>query len=430
MSIYGNPVMLGGSGGGGDHKIYGFHIDSTNSDPESCVTYLMDAVGMTPARMNYSTGSFDYGSWGSAFFLPKPCMLNFNGTVAYYLDPDDYSKKADGTASDVASLSFGGNAMMEWGQNGKKIWYKIVPDSTPTSASVYISDYMADNDYRAWSFINSQGDFIDHFYTPIYDGHLDSSNRMRSISGQAVSSAFTPTEERTYCRNNSSLAIWDTEVYCDIILINLLLVLISKSLDSQTAFGQGATLNGTQTIFNDYRTGAQNARGLFYGTNSGEASVSANSVKVFGMENWWGVMWRRFAGLVDDHGTLKYKLTRSSVDGSTASDYVISDTSADYNGYLVGGTVPQYSWSLLKKQRFRKWSYEISEADESVSPGNMTTYYCDACLTAASNVIGYPIRGGAMAEGLRCGAFAAAIHNGPAAAWYSFGACPSCKPLS
>lgn len=86
-------------------KIYGFHIDSEESDPYACVTYLEDAVGMTPAHMNYATGEFDYGSWEDAFFMPKPCMLKYDGTVDYYLDPNDYSKKEDGTASDVTDFN-------------------------------------------------------------------------------------------------------------------------------------------------------------------------------------------------------------------------------------------------------------------------------------------------------------------------------------
>lgn len=40
-------------------------------------------------------------------------MLKSNGTVDCYLDPDDYTKKADGTASPISDVNFNGNAMME-----------------------------------------------------------------------------------------------------------------------------------------------------------------------------------------------------------------------------------------------------------------------------------------------------------------------------
>ena len=93
-------ALMGGESG----VIYGFHIDSSESDPSSAVTYLRDAVGMTPAHMDFTNSKFLWGSWRDAFFHPRPCMLKSDGTVDYYLDPDDYSKKYDGTASDVVHL--------------------------------------------------------------------------------------------------------------------------------------------------------------------------------------------------------------------------------------------------------------------------------------------------------------------------------------
>ena len=72
-------------------NIYGFHVNPSISDPAQAVTYLVDAVGKTPAAMG--ANSFSYGDWSDAFFMPKPCMLRSDGTVAYYLDPDDYTQK-------------------------------------------------------------------------------------------------------------------------------------------------------------------------------------------------------------------------------------------------------------------------------------------------------------------------------------------------
>ncbi|MBO6208528.1 MAG: hypothetical protein J6O73_16595, partial [Lachnospiraceae bacterium] len=55
--------------------IYAFHIDGAEDDPDSKVTYLKDAIGMRPAKMDYTNGVFDYGSWKDAFFMPRPCMV-------------------------------------------------------------------------------------------------------------------------------------------------------------------------------------------------------------------------------------------------------------------------------------------------------------------------------------------------------------------
>ena len=133
--------------------IYAFHIDGSEGNPSSKITYLKDALGMRPAAMDYTNNKFDYGSWEDAFFMPRPCMVRFDGTVDYYLDPNDYSKKADGSASDVANTSYAGNAMMEWGRDGKKIWMKIQPDSgDANSATIYIADHQVDSTYHDFPF--------------------------------------------------------------------------------------------------------------------------------------------------------------------------------------------------------------------------------------------------------------------------------------
>ena len=411
--------------------IYGFHIDSSESDPATAVSYLADAVGMTPAHMNFTNGTFNWGSWEDAFFIPKPCMLKYDGTVDYYLDPNNYAYKEDGvTPSDIADPTYGGNAMMEWGQNGYKIWYKIVPDATPTSASVYIANYKADDDFKAWSFINNQGLYVDHFYTPIYNGAIvnDGENDvLRSLSGIAGSSLCkgkTASVESQMARRNYTADIWDTEVYSDILLINLLLVLISKTLDSQTAFGKGLIDSGSESVNNGFTTGVHNAKGLFFGTNSGAASTYTNAVKVFGMENWWGFQWRRFAGLVNVNGTAKYKMTRGKQDGSNAADYVIGTSASNYSGYLVGGSLPTASGTYIQTQTFND-----DMPTPTVVQADSNKYYCDGLWTNNGQV-DYAIRGGSSYDGARCGAWCLSLAGAASNASWALGAAPSCKPLS
>ena len=412
--------------------IYGFHINSGESDPAAAVTYIEDAVGMTPAKMDYANSKFSYGSWGNAFFMPRPCMLKYDGTVDYYLDPNDYSKKADGvTASDVADTTYGGNAMMEWGQNGKKIWYKIVPDTgDDTSASVYIADYQVDADFHAWSFINSEGNLADHFYTPCYFGTIvnDGTNDvLRSLSGRAGSTRCkgkTAAVESQMARRNHTSAIYDIEVWADVILINLLLILMGKSLNTQAVFGEGLHTNGSDSVNDSFTSGVHDAKGLFYGTNSGAAGTYTNAVKVFGMENWWGFMWRRTQGIVNVSGTYKYKMTRGIADGSTASDYVISTTGSDYSGYLTGGSAPSASGSYVDKMQFNQNQF----TPKAVS-GTAATYYCDALWTNNGQT-NFALRGGASNGGSGVGTFCLTLNNAASYANWNLGAALSCKPLS
>ena len=403
-----------------DNVIYGFRIDSGESDPSDAVTYLADAVNMTPAYMDFANGRFNYGSWADAFFMPKPCMLKFDGTVDYYLDPNDYSKKEDGTSSDIADDTYGGNAMMEWGQNEKKIWYKMAPDLVDyTSGTVLIANYQADEDYKAWSFINNQGDMVDHFYTPIYNGWMDSSTRLRSLSGKKPTVSLTAEAERTAARaNNTTDAIWDTEVYCDITIINLLLTLISKSLDSQGVFGNGNLAGSKESAI--LTTGLGDAAGLFYGS-----SANNQVVKVFGMENWWGNYYRRFAGLANDKGENRYKLTRGTEDGSSVSDYIISETAGDYSGYLKGRNLPAMGTSGSYLKYFSFAQYVISPFGTG---GTATTYSCDY-LYCNQNTVGYALRGGRLGNSTQCGLWCTTFNDVASTANWKDGACISCKPL-
>ena len=173
--------------------IYGWHVDPSESDPSAAVTYLADAVGMTPAAMG--AGTFSYGSWEKAFFMPKPCMLKFDGTVDYYLDPNDYTKKADGTSLDVGDLTCGGNAMMEW----PLIWYKFEAGSAEGEGCFYCSNKKVDDSYKCWCNINSENEIVGHFYTPIYNGIIRD-NKMRSLSGFRL----TPTLAAIPAYNNTA----------------------------------------------------------------------------------------------------------------------------------------------------------------------------------------------------------------------------------
>ena len=392
--------------------VYGFHIDSDEGDPSSAVTYLRDAVGMTPAKMDYTGDKFDYGSWEDAFFMPRPCMLKKNGVVAYYLNPDDLAKKADGTDSDIANTAFEGNAMMEWGKDGKKIWLKVVPKGTnSTSADVYIADYQVDSDYHAWSFLDANGAYIDHFYTPIYNGSLVD-GVMRSISGQAVSQKLTANNEIAYAQANG--AGWMIENVGDRLLINYLLILMGKSLNMQEVFGQGIT-SGSETAFNAYATGALNDKGLFYGSSN-----TTTAVKVFGMENYWGLQWRRTTGMVIQNGTIKYKLTESAADGAPGG-YTITGENYIASGVATTGT----SGSYIKTMAYAK-DGAVLPADAS---GSSTTHYCDAAWFNFNGNM-YARFGGSAGSGADCGAFSLSLNGTASHVWWAAGDAVSCKPLA
>ena len=398
---------------------YAFHIDGSESDPTTNITYLEGAMGMIPAHMDYANDVFNYGSWKNAFFMPKPCMLKYDGTVDYYLDPNDYSKKVDGTASDVADTSYGGNAMMEF----PHIWMKIVPDENDfTSATFYIADTQLDEDFHDYSNHNCQGVAVEHFYTPIYNGSVID-GKMRSLSGQQVSNKTTRQQEINYAKTNNpgDAEMWNIENYSDRLTIAVLLMLMSRSTDSKTAFGQGLHTGGSEAINNAYRTGQQDAKGLFYGTNSGAASTYANAVKVFGMENFWGFQWRACLGYIMVNGTQKIKLCYGIEDGSTVVGYNLTG-----DGYITidSSTPTGTSGGYISVMKFT----DKAMVGVTVS-GTSTTYYCSG-QWFNNGITAFVLFGGGSADGALVGLFYAHLRNAASLAYWTLGAALSCKPLT
>jgi hypothetical protein len=386
--------------------LYGFDLTIADSNPATRVTYPSDVEnsGFAKAVMNFG-GAFSYGSWPSTpgeKFMPRPCMLRFNGTVDYYLNPNDYTKKADGTTSDVANMNYGGNAMMEWPKIYVKRW---------ESNGVYhfrCSDMKVDSDYECWSNYDKNNKEIPHFYTPIFFGSKDGSNRLRSISGQSNFVSNTAQTEVTYAKNNGA-DIWYTEVLSDRELVNDLLTMMFKSTDLQATAGYGVCSASAAIA-----PGSMNTKGLFWG-----AGDKTSGVKVFGMENWWGNIFRRIAGWCISGGTQKVKLTRGTKDGTTVGDY-----NFDGNGYKTISGVNLIRSGYISKMKTESFGRFPMEAN-----GSTTTFEADQVWADSGNGY-YAFVGGRWDHALGCGPFCARLYYEPSNAGTNLGAALSCKPLA
>lgn len=392
--------------------LFGYDLVQTTSSPTGRVSYPSDVdnAGFTPAAMNFSTSKFNYGSWNFApgeKFMPRPCMLTYAGVVDEYLNPDDYTKNTENLASQVANVSFNGNAMMEWPKIFTKRWEEN---------GVYhfrCSDTPQDDTWECWSNYDRLNNQIDHFYTPIYFGSTNSSsgNKLRSLSDVSNKVSTTADQEISSAKANGD--DWYIEVLADRLLIQDLLVMMGKSTDGQTVFGSGRSASSNSSAVN---TGTMNTRGMFWGSNNG-----TDGVKVFGMEHFWGNLWRRTAGWINDKGTQKVKLTRGTHDGSTATDY--NTTGSGYktiSGATPTGTSGGYI-KTMKTEAFGRLPVDAS--------GSSSTFEADGLWFASSNVY-YACVGGLWGDGLRCGPFSAYLGDAASVSASTVGAALSCKPLA
>ncbi len=389
--------------------LYGYDLKISDSNPTTRVTYPSDVENsaFAAAKMNFGA-SFSYGGWPSTpgqKFMPRPCMLKSNGVVDYYLDPTDYTKKAGGGTSDVKNTSYDGNAMMEWPKIFVRRWEEN------GTYHFRCSDIKVDSNYECWSNYDKNNKEIPHFYTPIYFGSKDSGGKMRSLSGQNnwVNTGGAQPEIDAAKLNGAD--IWFTEVFADRQLINDLLTMMFKSTDLQTAAGSGRTKSSNS---NAIQPGTMDTSGLFWGSNDGTSGV-----KVFGMENWWGNLWRRTAGWIAKSGKQWVKATRGTKDGTTVADY-----NTDGSGYLDTG-ITVTSSNYISKMATKPYGRIPSEVS-----GSSSTYEADYAYNTSSSGPYYALCGATWDDGLDAGPFYVYLRDAPTISYSDDGAALSCKPLA
>ena len=247
---------------------YGVKIDLNNADPETSVEYILDAVGKRPARVNLETGEFDYGDWADVGFVKdcKPCMLNFNGIVDYYLNPNDYSKKEDGSPSDIDNSNYLGNAMVEF-----PLWY-LTQYTQGNYIYIIVSENPLQESSQAYAFTKANNQIGDKMYLSMFLSGKTSDKKMKSIRG--VSPADYPDTEWSRTQMNIGGYYWLSS-FSERDYVAALLIILAKSIDLKEAFGYGPSTA--------YQV-SDNVSAKFFGMKE-----SANrTMNVFHLKNWWG----------------------------------------------------------------------------------------------------------------------------------------------
>lgn len=369
-------------------KRYGFRVKESESNPSSRVEYLFDAVGMTPAAMDYNAGAFNYGSWADFWVVRDnfPCMVKSDGSVDYQLNPNDYTLRATtGAASDVANVSYDGNAMsaipLVWVKRYHEDGYRYV----------IFCETQYDEGYKAYAHTRPDGSISPYAYGPMFKGSMVSS-KLRSLSGQAPESSTTAAAELTAAQANGD--VWTITTWAFWNLIHDLLVLLGKSTNVQTVYGQGHTTGGASAA-DLLTTGALIDKGQFYGT-----ADTLSSVKVFHMENIWGDRWDRMVGLIYDDGMYKVKMT--------PEDGGYNLTGDGYETIRKGVTTASY----VKKAQQTPYGLFPTECG-----GSEATYDCDYHWVN-NTIVSVPFVGGACDNGVRCGRVLHVNAVAGSAAWY------------
>lgn len=386
-----------------ENKIYGIKINKKDSNPNTRCTYLGDAKGMTPASMNFTTGEFNYGDWADAWFVRGnfPCMLKPNGSVAYKLNPNDYSLKEDGTASDIADTTKDLNAMsampLVW------IWQYEVGDFK----YIYLANYKVNDNYHAYAHQREDGTIAPYVFMSMFKGaQIDASTtKLRSLSGLQPMYSKTAQNEVAYAQENGDF--WYTKTWSQRNLMQCLLTMMFCSTNSQAKLGNG-NLNykeDSSIFYGVLQTGTLNDKGQFWGAND-----NTHQVKAFHQEAVWADQWDRIAGLINDKGVIKVKMTAPyNFDG------------ADYD--VVAGITPKgTSGGYIKDTLMTEYGDMPFDAS-----GSASTYECDG-LWFNNEQVNYALVGGDCHCSSLCGLFCLHLYNAASVTDWCIGASLSCLP--
>ena len=409
---------------------YGIEINEANTSPD---------VTRIASDMTEHDGTYLHA------VLPvhakiRGCLLLDNGTVNYYLDAADWSKKADGTASNLTGAD--GQVMIEW----PDFYYKVETDypsagkhQIKISCSAlagftkypkhYVSAYQA-----AMDRINSKLSSVKNTTTQYRGGNNTSAwdAAANSLLGKPATN-ISRTNFRTYARNRGSG--FNAYGYNDHKWLFWLFAIQYATLNSQKAvnatktaqgYFQGGLGNGVSnansTEWNNFcgnnpfiPCGASDSLGNGSGevnytvTDFGGAGINRTFTvpRFLGHENPFGHIWMILDGI---------NINIQAADSGGESQVFVADNpsswnDANYTGYTNRGLMHRANGYMNKALLGAGAEFVPSEA--GISGSGTGTYYCDYFYTsipASGSNLRMLVVGGDAKSGAR-GGFACSASN-------------------
>lgn len=347
------------SGAPQPYKIMTVNIDLSNSNPDTCITYADDAVGMTPKS----------AAWDE--FFGHYTVLFKDGAEVGKLNKSNAAQFEGGSSADITSGN-AGDAMVAFPRRGVKI------GMTGSILKISMTDNPDNPDFKYYAHTRGSAR-REKFYLGMFKGSVVSS-RLRSLSGKAPTASQTIGTFRTQARANG--AGYDQSGFYQLIFRQVMYLLKYKSLNSQTALGRGYVDGNTAAV----NTGGTNTKGMDWGETTGKQQM-----KLFGLEDFWGNIWEWIDGIVTDS-------TRNIL---TATDN-FNDSGSGYTNRGQGATA-NIGGYMNKPQGTTETGFLAKEVS-----GSETTYFSDSPYLYASCVARF---GGSWGDASHAGAFLLDVAN-------------------
>lgn len=265
-------------------------------------------------------GGFALNDWADFPLLKanKPYMVKADGTPDYRLNETDYTKKEDGTASDVANTSYAGG-VFSWLMKIYKKEYMAGDDR------YVLFSYESGDGFEAVGFKDPSNNILEGVWIPMFYGSIlgsdTSTPKMVSLSGLQPCYSNATAAERTALQNFSTRAHHLGGPIVETIID--LLIMFAGTSNLQAVYGNG-NMNGYDASLTPTMGVKQNAvvaGGQFYGTSDGKSLNKIFHSIVLGSYQQW--MRDPFMLLVNG----RYKVSKNytyDLTGATYTDTGIS----------------------------------------------------------------------------------------------------------
>ena len=301
---------------------YGMIIHQAVADPNERIEYIGINTNYRKMTPDFNSGKVDYGDWIGmpTIVRNKPAMIKTDGTLDYYLDETDYTKKADGTASDVSNLAYDGNAFAWF----EAMWMKIIENGS--DLEVRFAYEQLDPDYYEVCPTGSAGAWLPMFY-----GSPDSSGKMRSIAntsvlGNKTNNTTTDVQNTAIKRNGNDYYFLGGKI---LDCISLLQMMWFKTTNSDNICrGNQDGYDPSDSTTRGTKVNPIVGGGQFYCTDDGKTANKILHCLPFGTYD----VWLRNPYIICDNGT--YKVSKDYTFDSTGATYTnTGKTSPDGDSY-------------------------------------------------------------------------------------------------
>ncbi len=266
-------------------QVWGFIEHNATLGASARIEYTGVNKNYKPLSLDKSSGVMSLNDWAGHPILEanKPYMVRNDGSPDYRLKADDYTKKEDGTASDVANSQYKGGAF-SWLKKIYKQEYMIGDDR-------YVNFSMGKRDgFEPVGFIDDSNNELEGVWLPMFYGAIldpEGTPTMASLSGLQPTYSKDTTAQKTAIDNFGARARFLGGPIVETIID--LLILFAKTTDLQAAYGNG-NMSGYDVSLEPTYGVLKNAvvkGGQFYGTGDGKSLNKIFHSVVLGSWQQW-----------------------------------------------------------------------------------------------------------------------------------------------